>query len=244
MNKAVQIFQNISNALAAAHSKGIVHGDLKPENILVNENGETVIIDFGIARVIDDNSTRDRFSGTLAYMSPERKKGQSISLQSDIYSLGLILSELFCSEDSNTNSSVPEHIIALRNKCIEKDPQGRFENAAELSEAIEKTVSTILPKEKKTSRFSLKSICLILITIILLTTSSVFLFSNRNSLKIKASSSLQGFSSGKIMDKDFSTSWISGPESEQYLEIFSGKEISAKMSLSCMGKQKSGYNNY
>jgi serine/threonine protein kinase/Tfp pilus assembly protein PilF len=92
----LRLFQQVCRAVAFAHRHLVLHCDLKPSNILVRNDGTPVLLDFGIARLID---TESRDSGAAGYMtpryaSPEQKRRESLSAASDIYSLGLILSEL------------------------------------------------------------------------------------------------------------------------------------------------------
>lgn len=105
-----RIYLQVCEAVAYTHSKGIIHRDLKPENIIVGKYGEVMILDWGIADYIDrledessppvkqrgeENLTRPgKIAGTLAYMPPERLTGNSCSVQTDIYALGVILYQL------------------------------------------------------------------------------------------------------------------------------------------------------
>lgn len=105
----MRIFVTICNAVAYAHSKGVLHRDLKPENIIIGQYGEVMLLDWGLAKLLrspktneEEDSIEESFSfhgltnvgkvvGTVAYMAPERAFGQPATLQTDIYSLGVIL---------------------------------------------------------------------------------------------------------------------------------------------------------
>jgi serine/threonine-protein kinase len=92
-DKAVQIARQLCAGLAAAHAEGILHRDLKPANILLDDRGVAHIMDFGLA-VLAGQGTRAG-EGTPAYMAPEQLAGERLSIRSDLYSLGLVLYELF-----------------------------------------------------------------------------------------------------------------------------------------------------
>ena len=81
-------------ALAYAHRAGTVHLDVKPDNLMIDEEGRLKILDFGIARVSGDESTRTSGSGTLRYMSPEQLTGGSLDHRSDVFALGCVLYEI------------------------------------------------------------------------------------------------------------------------------------------------------
>src|SRR5215217_1153822 len=90
-DRGVELARQICAGLAAAHDRGVVHRDLKPANIMLDGSGRIRITDFGLAGAAGETLR----SGTPAYMAPEQLAGGEVTLRSDIYSLGLVLFELF-----------------------------------------------------------------------------------------------------------------------------------------------------
>jgi len=117
LQESLAIIGQIAAALFYAHGKGFIHRDVKPDNIMFRADGTPVILDFGIARVLEATSkiTRSGTSlGTPRYMSPEQLKAKRVDGRSDIYSLGVVLYEMLCGvppfKGSHTMSVVLKHI--------------------------------------------------------------------------------------------------------------------------------------
>ncbi len=152
LNAALDLTQQIATALQAAHEAGIIHRDIKPENVMVRRDGLVKVLDFGLAKLTntrrDDAQLDDeRHSteagtvlGTVAYMSPEQARGQRVDARSDLFSLGVVLYEMFTGSRP-FNGETPSHIIVA---IIEKEP-------APLSHSfpagIEPLVKQLLAKE-------------------------------------------------------------------------------------------------
>jgi serine/threonine protein kinase/Flp pilus assembly protein TadD len=120
----LRLCQQVFAAVADAHAHFIVHRDLKPANILVTEDGSVKLLDFGIAKLIDDTSaTPSALTGsnegvfTYRYAAPEQIKGEPITTATDVYSLGVILYELLAGRHpTGANASTPaEHFVAILN---------------------------------------------------------------------------------------------------------------------------------
>lgn len=146
IERAMQIARQLCAGLAAAHEKSVIHRDLKPANILLDELGHVRITDFGLASSASPHDLRSG-GGTPAYMSPEQAEGGTITVRSDIYSLGLVLFELFTgrralegetitaitesrrrlsrSHDSILISDVDPAIEVVIKRCLEEDPVDR-----------------------------------------------------------------------------------------------------------------------
>jgi hypothetical protein len=153
------IVRQICSGLAEAHAQGVIHRDLKPENILIARDGTVKLMDFGIARGLDPaKSLTGDIKGTPAYMSPEQADAKSVDARSDIYSLGLVMYEIFCGQRLFTADSpvalamkhvheepappeliaphVPAVIHRVISKCLEKNPGKRFQSVAQLETAL------------------------------------------------------------------------------------------------------------
>jgi serine/threonine-protein kinase len=133
----LEFTRRICAGLAAAHERGVLHRDLKPANIMIDGRGHVRITDFGLAALAAEVQAGDIRSGTPAYMSPEQKAGREVTTRSDLYSLGLVLHEMFTGKryaESQTNPASPvkdldptiERVIL---RCLDADPRNRPSSA-------------------------------------------------------------------------------------------------------------------
>jgi serine/threonine-protein kinase len=97
-NKALEIIEPLTEALAAAHSAGILHRDLKPENVFLSDGGKVKLGDFGLAREISEHTQTGSVVGTVAYLSPELVLRGQADARSDVYSLGVMIFEMLTSK--------------------------------------------------------------------------------------------------------------------------------------------------
>jgi serine/threonine protein kinase len=178
----MRVFITICQAVAYAHSKGVLHRDLKPENVIIGKYGEVLILDWGLAKYIHPPTPEEedlppptqvekfqraeitrigKVVGTVAYMAPERGMGQPATIQTDIYSLGVILYQLltlrtpfqrgtleeFRKSMANEEwvdpvlvapyRDVPHMLARLAKKCLNRNPQKRFSSVDELIYELE-----------------------------------------------------------------------------------------------------------
>ena len=107
-DKALQIARQLCAGLAAAHALGVLHRDLKPANVLLDGRGQPKLTDFGLAGLAGGLEGDEVLAGTPAYMAPEQLAGREVTLASDIYSLGLVLYELFTGKRAFDAGSLAE----------------------------------------------------------------------------------------------------------------------------------------
>src|SRR5450432_903573 len=97
LDKTVRVLEQVAPALDYAHHKGIIHRDLKPQNLLLDEAGNTLLTDFGLAKLINETAAMTQTGlamGTPAYMSPEQWMSDNVDGRTDIYALGIILFQM------------------------------------------------------------------------------------------------------------------------------------------------------
>lgn len=107
-DKAMQIARQLCAGLAAAHREGILHRDLKPANVMIDGRGHVRITDFGLAGLAEEIDGAEIRVGTPAYMAPEQVAGKEVTVKSDLYSLGLVLYELFTGKPAFRAGNVSE----------------------------------------------------------------------------------------------------------------------------------------
>lgn len=158
--EAIGIFEQALRGVMCAHHMGIVHRDLKPDNIFITHKNEVKIMDFGVAKILDNKEpTRSRsMVGTLLYISPEQINGRDADFRSDIYTLGISLFEAVTGRlpfehktdyglmhahilenpprPRRLKSDLPRELEKVILCAIEKEPDKRFQSASEFHEAL------------------------------------------------------------------------------------------------------------
>jgi eukaryotic-like serine/threonine-protein kinase len=160
--EAVEIIGQVCKALGAAHSVGVIHRDLKPQNIMRDKTGRIVVMDFGLARLLDstDGMTQTgAIVGTMEYMSPEQGLGKPLDERSDLFAVGLIFYELLTGQmpykadsalasllkrtheravpASSHSSTIPRALSDVVGKCLEPKVEDRYQHVSEILADLE-----------------------------------------------------------------------------------------------------------
>lgn len=167
ISKAIEYMIDVCDAVDYAHRRGMIHRDIKPANIMLNLLGEAILMDFGIAKIVgsERHTATGAIVGTAMYMSPEQITGESPDQRSDIYSLGVTLFEMvsgrppFKADSAMTlmmmhindpvpdpkklNPDVSDDLVAAINKALAKNPNERYQTAAELASDLRKVLGRL-----------------------------------------------------------------------------------------------------
>lgn len=154
--QALSIVPPLCDALQYAHDKGVVHRDIKPENILMSVDGSVKIADFGLSRILGEESQQRTLTathqvmGTPRYMAPEQLEGaHSVDHRADIYSLGVVIYEMLTGELPIGHFAAPSAKVAIDVRLdevvlrtLEKEPQRRYQHASEIKSDVQSIAST------------------------------------------------------------------------------------------------------
>src|SRR5438093_2173074 len=163
--KCVQRMAKVAHAVEYAHSRGVLHRDIKPGNILLNDRGEPLVSDFGLAKLLDGHNDLTRSLttfGTAGFIAPEQANGAAADLTpaADVYSLGAVLFNLFAGrppflgsnpvsvirQASETQApklrslvpSLDRDLETICARCLERDPKARYRSAGDLAADLER----------------------------------------------------------------------------------------------------------
>jgi len=139
-DKAVEMSRKLCAGLAAAHARGVLHRDLKPANVMVDSEGQVLITDFGLAGIAGMLQGAEVRNGTPAYMAPEQLAGREVTPRSDIYSLGLVLYEMFTGRRAFEASTLAE-LMRIRE---ESPPASPTTLVHDLDPIVERTIMRCL----------------------------------------------------------------------------------------------------
>jgi serine/threonine protein kinase/tetratricopeptide (TPR) repeat protein len=160
--EAVEMMRQVCRALEAAHAVGVIHRDLKPQNIMRDKQGRVVVMDFGLARLLDSHGGMTQTGaivGTMEYMSPEQGLGKPLDERSDLFAVGLIFYELLTGKMpykadsalaslvkrtheraapvSEESASIPHALSDIVGKCLEPKVQDRYQHVGEILTDLE-----------------------------------------------------------------------------------------------------------
>jgi TolB-like protein len=155
LNDSIAIATEIADALAEAHSRGIIHRDIKPANIMITSRGQAKVMDFGLARLVAGApeseaktqsllTTPGTILGTVPYMSPEQVKGEKVDVRTDIFSFGVVLYEMLTGRQPFANRSAAETISAILNE----EPPTLLRYAPNLPEELQRIARKCLEKDR------------------------------------------------------------------------------------------------
>ena len=157
VDEAIELASQLARGLSAAHRAGVVHRDIKPENLLVTGDGVLKIVDFGVAKVMEEGVASAGLPvGTAAYMSPEQTHGEPLDHRTDLWSAGVTLYEMLAAARPfggegqalihairhdppwplAERRDVPAPLVSIVERCLEKDRDRRFESADALAESL------------------------------------------------------------------------------------------------------------
>ena len=128
-SERMRVFLRLCEAVAFVHAHGVMHGDLKPENVMIGAFGEVLVMDWGVARSIDED-LGGVIAGTKGFMAPEQERGEKVDARSDVYALGRILQTLAEGE------RIPRRLASMIRKATNADRQARYRDAAELRDDV------------------------------------------------------------------------------------------------------------
>lgn len=160
INEAVEIMSGVLNALEYSHKRGLVHRDIKPGNVMLTNSGKIKVMDFGIARALEDSgqtmTSTDAVVGTAQYLSPEQARGETVDTRSDLYSCGCMLFELLTGRAPFKGDSA----VSVAYQHVAEMPPLPSAIAADISPELDRMVMKSLakrPEERYQDAASMRS---------------------------------------------------------------------------------------
>src|SRR5215469_3770661 len=144
-DKATEFARKLCAGVAAAHAQGVLHRDLKPANVMIDSRGELRVTDFGLAAIAEQLQGAEIRNGTPAYMAPEQLSGKEVSVQSDLYAVGLVLYEMFTGKLPFQADTIAE-ITRLRQESRLTNPSTLV---ADLDKSVERAILRCLEADPK-----------------------------------------------------------------------------------------------
>lgn len=148
LNERLRLFLKVCRAVQAAHARLVLHCDLKPSNILVRADGEPMLLDFGISRLLDgaDGEAQSSFH-TPAYAAPELQRGEIAGVASDVFSLGVVLAELCAGREARRTTAEADRAVAPPSQLAGQDCGWRRRLRGDL-DAVVTRAGALLPEDR------------------------------------------------------------------------------------------------
>ena len=210
VRQSLTLAVQMAGAISEAHAHGIIHRDLKPQNVVIGADGQAKVLDFGLAKLVQrqqDINVADSPSqvsqaglvmGTVAYMSPEQLRAERLDFRSDIFSLGIVLYELFGGtnpfareSDADTISAIlmsepapltqsasgvwPE-LSRIVLKCLEKDREQRYQSASELLYDLGTIQARGAPRPRRWPHLTPRAAAFIALLVLIIAVSALFVY--------------------------------------------------------------------